>query len=329
MVGALLFTIFIFSGCTQPEEKIYIALITGTGGLGDKSFNDGAYNGLIKARDELGVNISVTEPKEIADYEPSIEAYAAEGTYDLIISIGYDQLEALGKIANKSEYEDQNFALVDEEVLNQKYDNVANIMFREHEGSFLTGYVAGKVTTSKKLGFVGGMPIPLIDRFAAGFQAGAKYVNDTIAVDIKYVGDFGDPATAKTMAAEQIAAGADIINIAAGGSGLGAMEAVAEATGVYAVGVDVDQDISIPERKEDILCSMLKRVDNVVFDQVNRTVEGTFEGGKTFKYGLVDQGVEITEDPTMTGLLPNIMTELEDIKKAIINGTITVPEKLT
>ncbi|MFX1284406.1 MAG: BMP family protein [Promethearchaeota archaeon] len=330
LIGALLFSIFIFSGCTQPEKQINIALITGTGGLGDKSFNDGAYAGLVKARDELEVNISVTEPKEIADYEPSIEAYASEGIYDLIISIGFDQMDALAKVANKSEYKDQNFALVDEAILNQKYDNIANINFYEHEGSFLVGYVAANVSATKKLGFVGGMDIPLIRRFAAGYQAGAEYFDDSATVSIKYVGGWGDTATGKTLAEEQIEADADVIFIAAGKSGLGSMTAVNESAGVYAIGVDVDQDETLPEYKDKILCSMLKRVDNAVFDQINRTVEGTFEGGKSYYYGLAEDGVEVSDDPTMKKILGTGITAiLEDLKTAIINGTIKVPDDLT
>ena len=189
--------------------------------------------------------------------------------------------------------------------------------------------MAGLMTQSGTLGFVGGMDIPLIRKFWAGYAAGAMYENDTIAdADIldSYVGDWGDPATGKSLAETQITSGADIIFAAAGSSGLGALEACNEADDVFGIGVDSDQDYLYPGK---ILCSMLKRVDNAVYQQIEKVQKDQWASG-IFSLGMAEGGVDISMLQYTHELIPDkYEVEMQTLKDMIINGTIVVPSNAT
>jgi basic membrane protein A len=304
-----------------------VGLVTATGGLGDKSFNDIALSGVKRAFDELGVEYDYVEPTAISEYESFQRDFAMSGEYGLIICIGFDQGDALTIVAG--EYPDQNFALVDMVVGNS---NVASLTFRANEGSFLLGVVAGMKSETGKIGFVGGIEIPLIVDFFVGYEAGALWANPDIEVlSPVYVGGWGDPAKGKELAVSLIESGADMIFPVAGGSGLGALEA-ADEQGVTGLGVDACQDYLNPN----MLASMTKRVDIAVYEMILDAMVDKFEGG--FKSGGLAEGwVGMDRLPSEENyweelfefehpdLSDEIISKVLDARNKIISGEITVP----
>ncbi len=323
-----------------PPTPTYnkIGIILGTGGLGDKSFNDIAYAGAVRARDELGIVFDYAEPKAISEYEGFQTNFAKTGEYALIVCIGFDQADALNKTAQA--YPDQNFAIVDMVV---DFPNIASLVFKANEGSFLTGVVAGMMTQTKKVGFVGGMDIPLIRDFFVGYKAGVEWANPSATVlDPVFVGGWGDPTKGKELAVSLIGLGADAIFAAAGKSGLGVLEGVHE-NGVMGFGVDACQDYLYPE----IIASMTKRVDVAVYEMIKAAViskvlpkldstQGGFKAG-VYSGGLKEKWTgcsrlpdeesfwEATFNFTEPPLPANVMSKLTDANDEIIAGTITVP----
>jgi basic membrane protein A len=304
-----------------------VGLVTGTGGLGDKSFNDIAFSGVKMAFDELGVEYDYVEPTAISEYESYQRDFAMSSEYGLIICIGFDQADALTVVAG--EYPDQNFALVDMVVDNS---NVASLTFRANEGSFLLGVVAGMRSETGKVGFVGGIEIPLIVDFFVGYEAGAKWANPDIEVLTPvYVGGWGDPAKGKELAVSLVENGADMIFAAAGGSGLGALEA-AEEQGVTGLGIDACQDYL----HENMYASMTKRVDVAVYEMILDAMVDKFEGG--FKSGGLAEGwVGMCRQPSEEAyweelfdfehpeLPDDIASKVADARNKIIAGDIIVP----
>ena len=306
---------------TELGKPFKVGLVTGTGGLGDKSFNDIAFSGVKKAFDELGVEYDYVEPTAISEYESYQRDFAMSGEYGLIICIGFDQADALIVVAG--EYPEQNFALVDMVVDNA---NVASLTFRANEGSFLLGVVAGMKSDTGKIGFVGGIEIPLILDFFVGYEAGAKWANPDIEVLTPvYVGGWGDPAKGKELAVSLVENGADMIFAAAGGSGLGALEA-AEEQGVTGLGVDACQDYL----HENMYASMTKRVDVAVYEMILDAMVDKFEGG--FKSGGLAEGwVGMCRQPSEEAYWEELFDfehpELPDdiASNKIIAGDIVVP----
>jgi basic membrane protein A len=304
-----------------------VGLILATGGLGDKSFNDACYTGVQKAKEELGILFDYVEPKAIAEYEGYQRDFAKSKQYILIICIGYDQADPLTKIAG--EYPNQNFALVDMVV---DKPNVASLTFRANEGSFLVGVVAGMMTETGKIGFVGGADIPLIRDFFVGYEAGAKWANPSVTVSTPvFVGGWGDPGKGKELATSLIEGGNDAIYSAAGKSGLGALEA-AHDEGVHAFGVDLCQCYLYPE----IVASMTKRVDVAVYEMILDALVGKFKGG-FYSGGIKEKWIGMCRLPEEESLweelfnfqhqpLPaNVLSKVKDARDGILSGTITVP----
>jgi basic membrane protein A len=304
-----------------------VGLVMATGGLGDKSFNDISYAGVMKAQEELGIEFDYVETTAIAEYEGYQRDFAMSGEYELIICIGFDQADALTIIAG--EYPDQKFAIVDMVVF---MPNVASLVFAENEGSFLVGVAAGLMTETDKVGFVGGMDIPLIQNFFVGYEAGAKWANPDVEVLTPvFVGAWADPTKGKELATTLIELGADAIYSAAGKSGLGALEGAHEHE-VYGFGVDACQCYLYPE----ILASMTKRVDVAVYQMIVSALTGTFEAG-IYAGGLSDQWVglcrlpeeealweetfEFEHDPLPAGVLDKIL----EAQEKILSGEIVVP----
>jgi len=218
---------------TSPKK---IGLILATGGLGDKSFNDLSYEGVTRAEDELGIVFDHVQPTAIAEYESLQRNFAASGEYELIVCVGFDQKDALHKVAG--EYPNQQFVLIDE-VSNRT--NVASLNFRGNEGAFLVGVIAAGVTDTGIIGFVGGMDIPLIRDFYVGYEAGALWLSDELNFDVAvlapgFVGGWGDPSTGREVAQGLIEDDADVLFVAAGGSGLGALGACDD-SGIWGLGV--------------------------------------------------------------------------------------------
>jgi basic membrane protein A len=304
-----------------------VGIVFATGGLGDKSFNDISMAGVQKAHDELGVEFDYVEPTAIAEYEGFQRDFAKSGDYILIICIGFDQADALTVVA--SEYPDQNFALVDMVVDNA---NVASLTFRSNEGSFLTGVVAGLTTTTGKVGFVGGMDIPLIRDFYVGYKAGAEWANPNVQVlEPVFVGDWADPTRGKELAVGLWELGADCIFAAAGKSGLGALEACDEKN-INGFGVDSCQCYL----NDNMVASTTKRVDEAVYEMILKALVGKFQGG-FYSGGLAEGWVGMCRLPdevalwestfhfTHKALPDSVINKAIEAKNKIISGDITVP----
>jgi basic membrane protein A len=318
----------------NPKE---IAIVFATGGLGDKSFNDGVKLGADKAHTDYNINFTFSEPAAISDYESLIRGYAAHAgliePYALIISVGFDQADAVMAVA--TDYPDQEFAIIDMFIDPANYTNVASVLFTENEGSALVGAIAGLMTTTDKIGFLGGMDIPLIRKFYAGYVYGANITNPGINHTAQYVGDWADTATGKTMTHGMYTAGYDIVFAAAGRSGLGAFEAAKEdnATSVHpcwVIGVDSPQmylgcaNTTDPVAPTVCLTSMLKRVDIAAYDLMHDAVIGTWVSGLKF-YGLFNNGHDYEVNTALRTLPPSVISQVEMIRTGIINGTYVVP----
>ncbi len=311
----------------EPGDVFKVGMVTGTGGLGDKSFNDIAFSGIEKAVEDLHVEYDIVEPTAISEYEGYQRDFAKTEEYGLIVCIGFDQADALAIVA--SEYPDQKFALVDMVVDNE---NVASLTFRANEGSFLLGVVAAMKSETGKIGFVGGIEIPLILDFFEGYEAGAMWADPEIEVMTPvYVGGWGDPAKGKELAVSLVEGGADMIFSAAGGSGLGALEAADEQE-VTGLGVDACQDYLHGH----MLASMTKRVDTAVYDMIMAAMNDEFEGG--FKSGGIAEGwvgmCRLPEEEAYweelfdfehPELSNDIVEKVEEAKSEILAGTIVVP----
>lgn len=303
-----------------PAKKV--AIVYSTGGKGDKSFNDSAFRGMEKAKAELGVEFSEYEPKD-----PSVEAknqlteYAQTGEYELIIGVGFTMKESLEAVA--AEYPDQKFALIDDVI--EGKDNVVSLMFREQEGAFLTGALAAMMTKTNVLGFIGAVEAPVIHRFATGFIQGARHVNPDVKIVSAYVNGsnpFSDPVAAKQLTESVIAQNADIVMHAAGASGSGVFKAAQE-KGVFAIGVDSNQDAEVPGS---ILTSMLKNVDVAVFETIKAVLEGNYQGGVKY-FGIAEDGVGVTEFEFTKDIIgQENIDKLNALYGEIKEGKITVDE---
>ena len=316
----------------EPTTDVKAAMVTDVGGLGDKSFNDLAYEGLTKAEAELGVEIQVLESKEITDYESNIDQLATAG-YSPIFAVGFLMTDAVIKMA--PEYPDTMFGGVDEEFYDGVPANVVSLLFKEHEGSYLAGVVAGlatldsfddKLNGDNVIGFVGGMDVPLIKKFEAGFIAGAKSVNPDVKIISLYAGNFTDQAKGKELGLSLIEQKADVIYAAAGAVGLGTIQACQE-KGALFIGVDADQFLTVPGSGDVMLTSMMKRVDTAVFEAIKGMVDGNFPAGEVQYFGLAEGGVDLAPFHDFESKVPQeIKDAVEEARDGIVSGAITVPE---
>lgn len=306
-----------------PGEGMVVTMITDTGGLGDKSFNDLAWAGHETAQEEFGFELNILQSATEDDYAPNIQT-ALEDDPDLIVCVGF-MMEAATVEACK-ENPDINFAIVDgtgdlDFDGKQDVENLLGLKFKENEGSFLVGVVAGLTTKTDKIGYIGGMEFPSIIVFESGFLAGVKTVNPDAKIFVEYADSFGDIAKGKEIATAQYKQGADVIYHAAGGVGLGLFQAATE-NKFWAIGVDADQALTSPENAKNILCSMLKRVDTSTYEAAKAVVEGTFEG-QVRTFGLSDEGIGVGDGGG--NLTAELKAEIEKYQAAIIKGTFTVP----
>jgi basic membrane protein A len=304
-------------------------IVLDVGGRGDKSFNDGAYNGAERAQRDLHARIHFIEPGEGSDREAGLRLLAAEG-FDIIIGVGFIFTDDLTQLAR--EYPQRRFAGVDYALQVDDQGNVvpppanlAALKFREEEGSFLVGALAAQLSKTRKLGFVGGMDIPLIHKFEAGYKAGVKHVCPRCQIFVHYAGvtpdAFANPGKGKELALSQYASGADIIFHASGSTGLGVFEA-ARLRDKLAIGVDADQYHEAPGH---ILTSMVKGVDAAVFDAIKRVQNNSFAGG-IYSFGLAEGGVGYVYDENNRQLIPDaVRARTEQLKQEIIAGRIKVP----
>ena len=322
------------SSSSSSDVKTKAAIVTDTGGVDDKSFNQSAWEGL----QAWGKEHNLEKDKGYTYFQSTSEAdYAnnlqqAAGNYNLIYGIGFALKNAVADAAK--EHTDINYVLIDDVIKDQK--NVVSATFADNEAAYLAGVAAAKTTKTKQVGFVGGMESEVISRFVAGFKAGVESVDPSIKVQVDYAGSFGDAAKGKTIAAAQYAAGADVIYQAAGGTGAGVFseakslnESKNESEKVWVIGVDRDQvdegKYTSKDGKEAnfVLASTLKQVGTTVQDIANKTEKGEFPGGQVIVYSLKDKGVDLA----MTNLSEEGKKAVEDAKAKILDGSIKVPEK--
>jgi basic membrane protein A len=299
-------------------KKIKAGLVTDVGGVNDKSFNQLAWEGMNRAKSELGAEIKYIESRQAADYVGNLSRFARDG-YDVVFALGYMMEEAVKEVAPR--FPNVKFAIVDGKA--PDLPNCVSYQFREEEGSFLVGALAGGVTKSNVVGFVGGMEGPLIKKFEVGYTAGVKTTNPKAEVKVGYAGSFNDPQKGQEIALSQMGAKADILYQAAGNSGTGVIKAVAnKGAGFYAIGVDKNQDDEVPGR---ILVSMVKGVDVAVVNTCKSVGEGTFKGG-TVNLGLKENGVGMSPmKHTKKDVPPAILEKVEALKQGIIDGKIKPP----
>jgi basic membrane protein A len=298
--------------------KIKVGLVTDINQLNDRGFNHLAYVGLLKSERELGIQGRVYQSASAQDYIPNLAQFAQQG-YDLVVSVGFAQADAVAKVAKR--FPKTHFAIIDVDAttLAGKPKNVLGLLFREQEVGYLAGYLSGLVEKAKPgshvIGSVGGMKEPPVDRFIAGYQAGAKKADPGIKVLNGYSQDWVDLAKCKEEALNQIAAGSTIEFQVAGGCGLGTLDAAKE-KGVWGIGVDADQSYLGPH----ILTSATKRVDEAVFLTVKDVIAGKFRGGRNAVFGLKQNGVGLGK------ISPKVpqkdVAAVDKIRQQIIAGKI-------
>src|SRR6267378_3873814 len=347
--------VFIGPACNRAsygaddKSKIHVGIVFDIGGKDDRSFNAAAWAGVKCAelgtlpdgktscgKPALDIVLRDVEPGNPTSIEPAMRAFA-ERSYDLIIGVGFAQGPIMQAVAD--DYPNLRFAIIDGVIFEKDgktpKSNVASLVFKEHEGSYLVGIIAAKTTKTNVLGFVGGMDIPLIHRFEKGYEEGAKSVNPNIRIVQNYVGvtdsAWNNPGKGKELSLAQIGKGADVIFTAAGNSGLGAFDAVEQqgkqngrATH-FVIGVDSNQNMVKPGF---VLTSMVKRVDNAVYAIVDDVVKGRFQAG-FHVYGLDKDGVGYAMDENNKDLVtPEMIQQVEEAKKKIIAGEIKVTDQM-
>ncbi len=307
-------------------EAINVGLVYDIGGRGDQSFNDAAAVGLDRAASELGIEFSEASANEDGTNREELLALQASEGADLVIGVGFLFAEPMANVA--SEFPETNFAIVDSTV---DASNVAGLIFAEEQGSFLVGVAAALKTQTDTVGFIGGVNIPLIHAFEAGFLAGVQAVDPDITIITQYVTEppdfagFNDPAAGRVVAQSMFEQGADVVYHAAGGTGSGLFQAAkdyseANNTHVWAIGVDSDQYLTAGEFQPHILTSMLKRVDVAVYNTIKAVQDGTFNAGSQ----VFDLSVDGVGYSTSGGFVDDIVGQLENWNDRIVSGQISV-----
>ncbi|MGY1591525.1 BMP family protein [Geodermatophilus sp. SYSU D00708] len=315
-------------GGGEAAGDLQIGLAFDTGGEGDRSFNDAAVAGVEQAIEEHGGEVTKLSPNADASNRADLLTQLADQGFNPIVAVGFAYSDVIGEVA--AQYPDVTFAQVDGSVADAgNPENLTGLLFSEEQGSFLAGVAAALKTETNSIGFVGGVETPLIQKFQAGYEAGARAVKPDIAINSQYIspaGDFSgfnDPARAQIIAQGMYDGGADIVYQAAGGSGIGVFQAAA-ASGGRAIGVDSDQyqTVDDPALQAVIMTSMLKRVDVAVDTFIGEFVDGNVAGGTDERYDLESDGVGLA---TTGGFIDDIQGDLDTYRQQIIDGTITVP----
>lgn len=326
------------TGGKDKAKAFTVGMVTDVGGIDDKSFNQSAWKGL----QEFGAannmkkgtgGYDYLQSTSDADYSTNLNTLSRQG-FSLVYGIGYLMQNDVDKIAKQQK--NSHFAIVDAEV---KEPNVASILFKENEGAFLAGVVAGMTTKSNKIGFIGGMQSAVIERFEAGFKAGVKAANPKAAIDVQYAASFTSADKGQAIASKMYSSGDDVVFHAAGATGNGLFKEARDRKSknpgkvIWAIGVDSDQSsegiVTVNGKQENVvLTSALKRVDNAVKDLSTKAKNGQFPGGKTTVYGLVENGVGLAP---LNSAVPNkaaiekAVTEWQDKIKA---GKVKIPSTL-
>ncbi len=314
------------SYAADDKSKVHVGIVFDIGGKDDRSFNAAAWEGVKRAARDFPIVLRDVEPGDPTSIEPAMRAFAERG-YDLIIGVGFSQTPIIETVAK--DYPSISFVIVDGV---SQLPNVASLIFKEHEGAYLVGMIAAMTSKTGTLGFLGGMDIPLIHKFEVGYEEGAHAVNPEVNVVPNYIGvtdtAWNDPVKGKELARTQIERGADIIFAAAGNSGLGAFDAVEQygkddqgRAQKLVIGVDSNQNWVKPGF---VLTSMVKRVDNAVYQIVKDRVANQFAGG-IHVYGLENEGIGYAVDQYNKDLIPPAtIRAVDQARKKIIDGQIKV-----
>ena len=329
------------------KAALKVALVTDIGGIDDKSFNQTAWAGVQMAMDKLGVQGKYLQSKQQTDYDKNIQEFVQEG-YPMIVTVGFllGPATAKGAIANPN----VKFAIVDYSYpdcypgakvgvdcgSDKPIPNVRGLVFQTDQAAFLAGYLAAGMSKTGKVGTFGGLQIPTVTIFMKGFQAGVEYYNtqhktsvavlgwDTKADKGLFTGTFTDPDKGKTAAQSLIQEGADVVLPVAGLTGNGAFTAAKSAGNVYAIGVDTDQCISVPDACSVLLTSVQKKMDNAVFDAIKSVQDGTFKGGTNYVGTLANNGVDIAPFHDLDSKIPSALKdELKQVRADLISGKVT------
>ncbi|AFM42054.1 putative ABC-type transport system, periplasmic component/surface lipoprotein [Desulfosporosinus acidiphilus SJ4] len=309
----------------SAKKDFKVGLVTDVGGLNDHSFNFLANKGLEKAASDLGITKGVVESKQMTDYETNLTRFAQD-KYNLVIAVGFLMQDAVEKVSK--EYPNTKFMIIDSEVTDRP--NVASAMFKTEQCGYLVGVMAGLMEKTpgipnalgkNTVGVVGGMKIPPVDDYIAGFIQGAKSVNSDIKVNLNYTNKFDDPALGKQTALSQIANGADIVFPVAGGTGTGVIDA-AKQKNVYAIGVDADQNYMAPET---VMTSALKGMDTATYDIIKDTMDGKFKSGDVY-FDLSNNGVGFATP--IKAVPKDVVDKVNDVAQQIKDGKIKVSNKM-
>jgi len=311
-----------------PEENsdFRIAMITDVGGVDDRSFNQSSWEGMEAWAEENNFGeetYQYYQSNSESDFMPNFNTAINDG-YDIIYGIGFLLEDAIATAAEQNP--DQNFGFIDGAV---DLPNVASLNFRDHENSFLAGMAAALTTETGRVGFIGGIESPIIDRFQTGFEAGVKHVDDSIEVDIQYANSFGDTAAGQQVASAMYASGADIIFHAAGAVGNGVFQEASNRmedgsdTQLWVIGVDRDQEAEGEYDGGNVtLASTIKQVGNAVRNLSNETMNESFPGGETIYYGFAEEGIDFTRGQ----IADEDWAIIEEARQQITDGELEVPE---
>ncbi|WP_027107746.1 BMP family lipoprotein [Lacticigenium naphthae] len=313
---------------SSANGEFSVVMVTDIGGVDDKSFNQSAWEGMEAWGEEHGLEegsdgYTYIQSDDDSQFVTNLNT-ALQSDFDLIYGIGYKLQPAMADVATQNP--DQHFVIIDEVI---EEDNVASVLFKDHEAAFLAGVAAAETTQTDYVGFVGGQESAVIDRFEAGFVAGVEAVNEDITVDVQYAGSFGDAATGKQIAAGMFSNGADIIYHASGDTGNGVFsEAIDRMNAgsdndLWVIGVDRDQSEEGNYSDGNLtLTSTIKGVGQAVQDLANQSMEGNFPGGEISNFGLADDGVDLVQG----NLSDEAWASVEEYRQQIIDGEIEVPE---
>ncbi|MDN9011537.1 BMP family lipoprotein [Brevibacillus laterosporus] len=312
------------SASPAAEKKLSakVGMVTDVGGVNDNSFNQSAWEALQKLNKDTGIETNYAQSNGDADYVPNLNNFVKE-KWDLTWGIGFMMAEPIKKIADQNP--DAKLAIIDAQV---DAPNVASVLFKEQEGAFLAGVVAAEMSKTKKVGFVGGVKIPVIERFEAGFLAGVKAAKPDVEIISLYTGAFDKPDQGKSTAAGMYARGVDIIFHASGATGDGVFNEAADrkkkGENVWVIGVDKDQSLNFGN--EITLTSMVKKVDEAVYKVSKDMAEGKWEGGKVVNLGIAEDGVGLASTSTIN-VPAEVLKKVDEFKAKIVSGEIKVPEK--
>ncbi len=316
-------------GEADSSEDFSVGMVTDIGGVDDRSFNQSAWEGLSEWGEEHGLSkgdgFDYAQSNAPEDYVPNITRLIRE-KYDLIYGIGFELKEDIQNAADQNS--DVYFGIVDDEV---EGDNTVSITFKEHEGSFLVGVAAAMKTKTDKLGFVGGIDSPLINKFEAGFIAGAKSVNPDIDVDVQYAESFGDSSKGKMIASDMYNKDIDVIYHSSGGTGNGVFNEAKDLKNadpdreIWVIGVDRDQHDEGQIGDHNVtLTSMIKRVDVAVQDVAQMAKDGEFPGGEKLEFGIQEEAIAVA-DTNEEAMTDDIISAVEEWEEKILNGEIEIP----